>query len=164
MGDPMRDFKINVEKEKQEVAKRYELCQSYVDGTHTTKSKVSPVLRGIMKDALERGYKAWRGTRHDARSNPFMLAKMIRNEEGDKLYQVVIDFWDLAIEFPQHEHGVSLTPSSQFYIGERHGADSRTVDVGCFTTGTDTLAKIEDFYAEFYAKMNCVPYEKSEDR
>lgn len=161
MGDPMQDFKINVEKEKQEVAKRYELCQSYIEGAHLTKSKVSPALRGIIKDALEHGYKAWRGTRHTA-SNPLMLAKMFRNERGDKLYQVVIDLWDLAIEHREHAFSISLSPSSQFYIGDRRSG--RTVDVGCFTTDDDTLGSIEAFYADFYAKMNCVPYEKSEDR
>lgn len=160
MSDPMRDFKINVEKEKQEVAKRYELCQSYVDGTHATKSKVSPVLSGIMKDALAQGYKVWRGTKH-VRSNPFMLAKMVRNEKGDKLYQVVIDFWDLAIEYPQHTHGVSLAPSAQFYIEDRR--EGRTTDVTCFTKHDDSLDQIEEFYADYYMYMGCVPYEKSED-
>ena len=153
-------FRFDIEKEKKEIAARYELCQSYIDGTHKTHSPVSPVLRAIMKDALAQGYKVWRGTRH-VRSNPFMLAKMVRNEQDDKLYQIVIDFWDLAIEHPQHNHGVSLAPSSQFYVGDRR--EGRTVDVDCFTTSNDILANIEDFYAYFYVKMGCVPYEKSED-
>lgn len=160
--DSMERFRLNIEKEKKEVAARYELCQSYIDGKHQTHNEVPVVLLGIMKDALAQGYKVWRGTKH-VRSNPFMLAKMVRNEAGDKLYQVVIDFWDLAIEHPQHSHGVSLAPSAQFYIGERHGENSRTVNVDCFTTNNDSLQKIEDFFGDVYEKMNCVPYEKSED-
>jgi hypothetical protein len=148
------------EKAQREVQARYDLCHSYIEGVHLTKSEVKPHLRAIMKDALDRGYRVWSGSRHVA-SNPFMLAKSMRNERGDKLYQIVIDFWDLAIEYRAHTPGVSLSPSSQFYIGDRRLG--RTVDVDCFTTNDDTLNSIEEFYADFYYKMGCVPYETLEE-
>lgn len=137
---------------------RYDLCQSYAYGKNASRSPVPEYLQAIIKDALASGYRVWKGTNGCA-SNPLMLAKSFKNERGDNLYQIVLDLWDLALEFPQHTHGISLSPSAQFYFGERHGPSERAVNVQAFTCQSDSLAAIETFFQTFYVRMEAVPYE-----
>lgn len=154
---------FDLEKTKLEVDSRYQLCHAYANGTNASRSPVAKHLQNIMEDALASGYRVWKGT-NGCSSNPLMLAKFILNEKGDKLYQIALDLWDLALEFPQHSYGITLTPSSQFYLGERRGPASRTVNVECFTCESDSLQAIENFYQDFYVRMNCVPYELKEEQ
>lgn len=154
----MTDIIDLIEKERADVEARYQLLQSYIDGSHKTGTKVKPHVRAILADARDAGYKAWRGSRL-AKSNAFMLAKMVRAENGDKLYQVAIDFWDLKLEFPDFHHEVSITPWSQFHMIERHGPRARSVTVECFAAEVDTLHDLEAFFSSFYEKMGCIPYE-----
>lgn len=157
----MAHYKIDIEAENLKVQARYDLCRLYMENRAPSGSAVSSVVCGIIRDALSSGYKVWRGTGW-REANPVMLAKVMRSGEGDKLYQIVLELWDLKLEISGHDHGVTLSPSCQFYIGERRG-NGRTVDVKCFTTEADSLAAIEGFYASFYGLMGCVPYEKADE-
>lgn len=138
------------------------LIDSYLYGLNDSGTPVQPWIRQIIVDALACGYKPFTmGTA--PLSNPFMLQRRIRDERGT-LYFVDLAFWDMAREFEQHDKrfGVTIAPSGQFYLGERHGPSERPVNVSAFTVRGETLKSIEEFFAKFYTAMGCVPYEAAE--
>jgi hypothetical protein len=164
MNHNLDSFMKNIEKEKALRAELLALVDTYVQRTNASKTPVPNHVHTILVDALAAGYGIWRNSfDKDDKSNPFFLQKCIRNNQGHKLYFINMQFWDIGREFPDYNtegHGaVNLSPNGQFYVGERRGDHARTVDVSAHLRPVDTLVSIEEFFASFYDKMGCVPYE-----
>lgn len=148
------------------------LLASYVEADDRTAhgTRVQPHVSQILRDAIDRGYRLWPS--HEVRnkpntSHPFMLAKMFRNERGDKLYQICLDVWDFDLEFDgrlQGDQWLNISPTGHFNLPPRRGPGARSVNLKPFLADHhDTLDQIERLFADFYERMGCVPSETTED-
>lgn len=153
----MTDFVSLAKEQKERLTK---LVGTYINGDPSSGAEVQPYYRKMLSDAMDEGYSLWCSGSAPL-SNPVMLQKCFRNDNGDKLYYIDLYLWDMCREFGSAERrwGVIISPEVQFYRGERHGPTERPVNVKCFVVKGERLKDIEDFFAGFYQKMECVPYE-----
>ncbi len=83
----------------------------------------------------------------------YLYQKAIRNPNSNKLYFINIMFYDYS-KLKVIEINENWASNVQYTMNE-----DDTVNVE-FHIGTDTeLEKVEEFYAEFYKKFNCTPYD-----
>jgi len=143
----MTDFLAQAKREREEAEDRFRL---YRNG-EVPGPGVPDQVRQLLRDAYEAGYKPWIDSRSKP-SNPFFLQRCVRDQEGQKLYFINIEVWDIHQEFPQHRWGASFTPKVQFYLPGRQAVDVK------LHAGEHTLATVEEFFQDFYVKMNCEPY------
>lgn len=125
-----------------------EKAQQYINDTERTPE----VVRRVMTQALDSGYRAH--PVYASTSQIVLLQKCIHNYQGDKLYFIDLDLWDLAKEFPRcHDHPPGLSISSHFQV------NGRPVALKPHQAENDNLDDIEAFFEKFYKDFNCTPYE-----
>ena len=143
--------------DRKEKAER--LFKEYLNPSHP---RLGDVEHKILCDMKDRGYSPWIDEMTNAE---FMLARYFRSEDKTKLFYLTVYVYDIGKQYPHHTGGVSLSPKSQFHLGDavRRGPLERTVNVGCHTAEEDSLDQIEAFFLKFYNDMGCVPYETPDE-